>query len=174
MIFPLARRYLGPLLGTIRSFSSKVTGGGSRGYGTGMSARSNNGGGPGAGGREHFRLEENKNPRRGLGPRTANPITNFTFSESEERIVQPDQGGAATVTSLSGDGGGVAGDGKGIMKEVMVRVTEERKSRSGFPDEEFGSPGDYYLTQQVRRSEEAPRRGTLRKDKRGSVGFVRG
>ncbi|OIW32605.1 hypothetical protein CONLIGDRAFT_712899 [Coniochaeta ligniaria NRRL 30616] len=165
MIFPLLRRFFSPLLGTLRSLSSKVTG-----YGTSTSRSA-----AGAGG-EHYKLED-KNPRRGQGPRTANPITNFTFSESEERIVEdPERGGG---TRGAGEGKSVGGStppgGGGIMKEVMVRVTEERKSRSGFVDEEFGSPGDYYLTQQVRRSgEEVPRKGTGRRDKRGSVGFARG
>lgn len=167
MIFPLLRRWFGPILGTIRSFSSKVTGG----YATGMSRST----GPGGG--EHFKLED-KNPRRGQGPRTANPITNFTFSESEERIVEPARGGTEGSGSVAGSAtppphAGATVDAGGIMKEVMVHVTEERKSRSDFPDEEFGSPGDYYLTQQVRRSEDAPRKGTVRKDKRGSIGVGR-
>jgi hypothetical protein len=161
MIFPLLRRCFGPLFGTIRSFSSRLTGN----YATGMS-RSNGQG-------EHFKLED-KNPRRGQGPRTANPITNFTFSESEERIVEPDRGGTQGTGADRSAAGATPPEGKGIMKEVMVHVTEERKSRCGFPDEEFGSPGDYYLTQQVRKSEDAPRKGTLRKDKRGSLGFARG
>jgi hypothetical protein len=166
MIFPLLRRFFAPLLGTIRSFSSKLSGGGGGGYSSGLSHRS-------AG--EHFRLED-KNPRRGQGPRTANPITNFTFSESEERIiVEPARSGTQGTGATAGTVGTTPPEerGGGIMKEVMVHVTEERKSRSGFRDEELGSPGDYYLTQQVRRSDEVQRKGTLRKDKRGSAGFGR-
>ncbi|KAB5576354.1 hypothetical protein GE09DRAFT_936479, partial [Coniochaeta sp. 2T2.1] len=79
MIFPLARRFLSPIFGSLRSLSSRLTPGG---YGTTGLSHSTK---PKTG--EHFKLED-KNPRRGQGPRTANPITNFTFSESEERIVE--------------------------------------------------------------------------------------
>lgn len=78
MVFPLMRRWGSPLFSSMRSAStrSKNTGGNSGGNNTGGTGRSVNG---------MFILED-KNPRRGMGPRSVNPLPNMTFSESEEQI----------------------------------------------------------------------------------------
>lgn len=152
MIFPLVRRLFSPLLSTIRSYSSKITGN----YATGTSRS------------DHIRLED-KNPRRGMGPRSVNPLTNFTFTESEERIVEPQNPSASSQHTT----GTSPPQQSGIMKEVKVSVTEERKSRSDFPSEEsLGQPGDFYLVEQARRSEEAQRNAS-RKEKRASVNYLK-
>jgi hypothetical protein len=110
-----------------------------------------------------------------MGPRSVNPITNFTFSESEERICDPKNPSVDTHTTT-----GISPPKKtGIMQTVEVSVTEERKSRSQFTTEEtFGSPPDFYLVEQARRSNDVQRdapgaasRTTSRKDKRRSAGF---
>lgn len=81
MIFPLLRRWGGPLFSSMRSgFSSR-----SKNTGGNASAGGNTTGGTGRSVNGMFILED-KNPRRGMGPRSVNPLPNMTFSESEEHI----------------------------------------------------------------------------------------
>lgn len=158
MIFPLARRIFTPFVSTIRSYTSKVTGN----YASGISRS------------DHIKLED-KNPRRGMGPRSVNPITNFTFTESEERICEPKNPSVDSHTTMET----APPKNTGIMQTVEVRVTEARKSRSHFTTEEtFGSPTDFYLVEQARKSHDvlrgAPRGAsgtTSKKDKRKSAHF---
>lgn len=62
--------------------------------------------------------------RRGRGPPTANPITNFTFSESEERIVENVK--MDNVKSWSDSSVGTAPFGHhNIRRDVEVAVVRE-------------------------------------------------
>ena len=63
MVFPLVRRWGVPIFGTLKSLRSK---------GTGLSR--SDGPAPGS-----FRLED-KNPRRGMGPRSGKQLLGFTFA----------------------------------------------------------------------------------------------
>jgi len=169
MIFPLINRWGRPLIGSIRTFSSAA------GKMSGMS-RSNDPK-PGA-----FRLED-KNPRRGLGPRSVHQITEFTMNGSEERIVdpqnqntqQPSQDGAETHGSDADVDAGRSNGG--ILKETSLQVTEMRKSRSDLEsNDERNMIGDYYLVEQSRRSAEADRKahvGSSKRGKRSSINFSR-
>jgi hypothetical protein len=160
MIFPLVSRWGKPLLGSIRTLGSTA------GKMSGMS-RSHDPK-PGA-----FRLE-NKNPRRGMGPRSVHPITEFTLSGSEEHIVnQNQQQPEAEITTRNAqpsqsEGADTSGSGSdvelelghssgGILKETSLQVTEMRKSRSDLESGDDGNIGDYYIIEQARRSAEGER-----------------
>lgn len=114
VIFPLVKSWLtplvGPLMSTVRS-TKKLT------DGTPNELRTFGGGG-GSG------------PSwRGRGPRTANPITNFTFTESEERMVG-DAKTQDTTHSWSQDASGSAGTSglRSIHKSVEVEVVREPRT----------------------------------------------
>ncbi|XXH01068.1 hypothetical protein Hte_007419 [Hypoxylon texense] len=120
MIFPLFKVWLGPILGslltTMRS-QQKLTDKESR-----SDLRTFGGGGNS---KQSWR-------RRGGGPPTANPITNITFSESEERMVDEvkmqDLKGW-TDTSTTGSGPTLNGNGgnNNIRKHVEVEVVSEAR-----------------------------------------------
>ncbi|CAK7216060.1 hypothetical protein SBRCBS47491_002703 [Sporothrix bragantina] len=80
MIFPLIRRYGSPFFSGLRSSMSK-----SKSKNTGGNGTGNVTGGTGRSVQGIFVLED-KNPRRGMGPRSVHPLPNMTFSESEEYI----------------------------------------------------------------------------------------
>ncbi|KAK0721674.1 hypothetical protein B0T26DRAFT_190617 [Lasiosphaeria miniovina] len=177
MVFPLINRWGRPLIGSLRSFSSKA------GKLSGLSRS----GDPQSGA---FRLQDNHQRR---GPRSVNPITDFTFNDSEERIIdhqselrEPGQKQAAieTETNLEagtarrsvgiGPGLGAGAGSGGILKETSLQVTEMRKSRSDFSTDDRDI-GDYYLVQQSRKSSEAqPRPKTHKKVKHSSHSFSLG
>lgn len=105
---------------------------------------------------------EDKNPRRGMGPRSINPITNISFDGSEERIFSeqnddlPDRDGQAIASDMERERGCEAGLGSasgGIMKETCLRITETRKTSADLIlDETVVSVGDYYLVEQSRKT----------------------
>lgn len=130
MMVPLFRRWGKPFIDTMKSLSS-----GARTMGSGDNA-GRAGPQPGA-----FILED-KNPRRGMGPRSVNPITNFTFSESEERIYQQEQDAAASAPSHAGgrvktvSGDNTSNDrpikpGIEIKKQVEFTVESRKKQDVG-------------------------------------------
>ncbi|KAK4442079.1 hypothetical protein QBC34DRAFT_313847 [Podospora aff. communis PSN243] len=186
MIFPLVNRWGKPLLGSLRTLGSTA------GKLSGMSRTHDSK--PGV-----FRLE-NKNPRRGMGPRSVHPITEFTLSGSEEHIVNQNQQqpesenppqstqqsrleGAETSGSGSGSGSDVdlelGHSNGGILKETSLQVTEMRKSRSDLDSGDDRNIGDYYLVEQARRSAEYERdrkhhpNVITNKAKRSSINFSR-
>lgn len=146
MVFPLVMRWGRPLIGTLRSISST----------TNRHSKLSRSGDPHSGA---FKLED-KNPRRGMGPRSVNPITEFTMSGSEERIIDPSSKEANVLqtreTRSSSDADLETGRGdrrQVIMKQTTLQVTESRKSKTDFdPREDDGGIGDYYLVQQGRKS----------------------
>ncbi|KAM7195512.1 hypothetical protein V8F33_006682 [Rhypophila sp. PSN 637] len=143
MNLPLISRWARLVLGSLRSLTSHV------GKASGLS-RSADSRGPGV-----FRLED-KNPRRGMGPRSIHPITGLSFDGSQERIYsdqrtneQDRQQTAVSQTAVSDvDHEGFATSAApsptsgGILKETSLQVTETRHTAS---DENIG---DYYLIQQ--------------------------
>ncbi|KAK1836342.1 hypothetical protein QBC39DRAFT_84762 [Podospora conica] len=165
MVFPLVMRWGRPLLGTLRSISST------------KNSKLSRSGDPHSGA---FKLED-KNPRRGMGPRSVNPITEFTMSGSEEHIIDPSSKDVAVhqmpERQSSSDGDLETGRGNSrrvIMKQTTLQVTESRKSKTE-TGEDDGGIGDYYLVQQGRRSGDAHAgrhdAGVLRKAKRSSMNF---
>ncbi|KAK3318778.1 hypothetical protein B0H66DRAFT_249663 [Apodospora peruviana] len=168
MIFPLINRWGRPLLGTLRSFTSQA------GKLSGLSRSADPM--PGA-----FKLED-KNPRRGMGPRSVNPITNLSLDGSQEHIYaqqndtrtaqERDPGTGSDTDVEQGRPTGASPGSGGILKETSLQVTETRKSRSDFPsDESIRNIGDYYLVEQSRRSKDGqspPRPGSGHKRARRS------
>ena len=165
MIFPLVHRWGKPIISSIRTFST--TGGKMSGMSRSGDPK------PGA-----FRLED-KNPRRGMGPRSVNPITEFTMNGSEEYIVDPQNRGAQqpyqTAASTNGsdtdvEAGVATAVSGGILKETSLRVSEMRKSQLDSASHE----PDYYLVQQSRESNQTANihhENGSRKAKRSSVNF---
>lgn len=66
--------------------------------------------------------------RRGRGPPTANPITNFTFSESEERIVENVKLEDLKTWSDTSIGTPTRHSHNNIRKDVEVAVVCEKRS----------------------------------------------
>ncbi|GAB1319305.1 Rhodopsin domain-containing protein [Madurella fahalii] len=178
MISPLITRLFRPLIGSLRSLSStqnKASGGLSRSLDAKPRA---------------VIVLEDKNPRRGMGPRSVHPIPNFTANDSEEQICvshhhhhdDDDDGSrthtrdAHTPTSLNRgvdlEAGRVAPSLNGvILKQTSVEVVETRKSLAG-PSPDGRDVGDYYLVTESRRLGDGPGpRKMERRPKRASVGF---
>ncbi|KAK4225372.1 hypothetical protein QBC38DRAFT_511101 [Podospora fimiseda] len=140
MIFPLVAKIARPLFGSLRSITSQKP-----------SKYNSRSGDLKLG--QPYRLED-KNPRRGLGPRSVNPLTSFSLNESVEQICIEEMEGARQpprreldMEAASG-GGRCPSRGGIIVKQTSVEVTKSRKSR--FPTDETEDIGDYYLVQQSR------------------------
>ncbi|KXX75496.1 hypothetical protein MMYC01_208110 [Madurella mycetomatis] len=169
MISPLITRLFRPLIGSLRSLSS------AQNKASGLSRSLD--------GKSRAIMLEDKNPRRGMGPRSVHPIPNFTANDSEEQIcVLHDEDGSPThtldadtpmsMTRVDIETGGVASTMNGvILKQTLVEVIETRKSLAGL------SPngqdiGDYYLVTESRRlADSAGLKKMERRPKRASVGF---
>ncbi|EPE10544.1 short-chain dehydrogenase reductase sdr [Ophiostoma piceae UAMH 11346] len=172
MIFPLMKRWGGPLFSTMRS---------------GLSSRSRSKRSGGTGGSRSATgmiILEDKNPRRGQGPISVNPIPNMTFSESEEAINEQQlqqqlqvqkqaqaqaERDAQSTSHYHHNKNGASFDTRanlgdiehqsGITKKVEMHVTEEeRRRRSGGSNGsdsidimeaiQGAHRGNYFLTQQ--------------------------
>ncbi|KAK1749791.1 hypothetical protein QBC47DRAFT_129792 [Echria macrotheca] len=162
MVFPLVTRWGKPLIGSLRTFSSTA------GKLSGMSRSADPK--PGA-----FRLED-KNSRRGMGPRSVNPIPELTVNGSEEYIVDPQNKEVQGVSTNGSDTDIEAGQGNGgILKQTSVQVTEMRKSRTDLPGNDPRDIGDYYLvqqSQQSRPSTEAARRAQNTNSRRAKTSSI--
>jgi hypothetical protein len=115
MVFPLLKTWLRPLLGSSARGTDKQ-------YKTPEGFRSI--GGRGA--------DDSRSGRRGTanGPRTANPLTNVTITESEERIVneiklQNVKAGAISTPQAN------QGDVRGIVVMTEFDISEDRSSQHG-------------------------------------------
>ncbi|CAH0053856.1 unnamed protein product [Clonostachys solani] len=121
-IFPLLKVWFGPVIDTLVSTARKSSNYSSNSAPKGF--RTFGGGG-------------SSGPSwRGRGPPTANPITNFTLNESEERMVGENNGGKSSSVRLEDmhatrtSDGGSPGSKVRIHKSVQVDiVTEDRQSR---------------------------------------------
>ncbi len=153
MILPLVARCCRPIIGSLRSFStahkhSKVT-----------RNRAANG----------CPFIEDKNPRRGLGPRSINPIPDFTFNGSDENIFgHLEQDGARTLYETDAESGHVSTKRSGgIMKQTSLDIIELRQTEGEAEEQDVG---DYYLVKQLRDSE-LSRNSSVGNLKRASATF---
>lgn len=130
LIFPLVKIWLTPLLGslmsftTMRSSSQKLDDKGSKTFGSTQSWR-----------------------RRG-GPPPANPLTNITFSESEERIVgglklQEIQNNWSDSTETPENGHSPM-NGNSIRKHVQVSVTHSDRPGAESPPRKSVAGDDHH------------------------------
>ncbi|CAK7202052.1 hypothetical protein SEUCBS139899_004771 [Sporothrix eucalyptigena] len=129
MIFPLVRHWGSPIFSGLRSSmssksKSKNTGGngGTGGNHTGGTGRSVNG---------MFILED-KNPRRGMGPRSVHPLPNMTFSESEEYIYNEQ------LQQQQND-----------LQQQELRDQQQRKNRASKQSNKGGGGADIDIEQQA-------------------------
>lgn len=161
MISPFLARLFRPIIGSLRSLSLSSSK---------MSKTTRSDKKPGA-----FRLED-KNPRRGMGPRSVNPLPDFSVNGSEEHIYIRDDGkGAHTRYGKTAghdtelESGYATNTRSGvIVKQTSVEVTA---SRGSIDAEDIG---DYYLVKQSNR--EADRfagRTSDRKQQRLNFGIGR-
>ncbi|KAL2267178.1 hypothetical protein VTJ83DRAFT_4455 [Remersonia thermophila] len=180
MITPLIARFFRPIIGTFRSLSASHRGGLTR------ISRSRDGHGRAPAGGSGLFVLEDKNPRRGMGPRSVHPIPDVTMNGSDENIfhyhysIQHDDGqssgstAAATPydTDLEAARAAIHSRGKGgggvIVKQTSVEVIESPR-RLGEGDD----VGDYYLFKQSRReAERVTRQASTGRSKRSSGGWV--
>ncbi|OAA65565.1 hypothetical protein SPI_02352 [Niveomyces insectorum RCEF 264] len=163
MVFPLVRRWGGPFVRSLRDGVSLSRG--SRAPGSGIKVGTGRSGQSGGGGAGVFVLED-KNPRRGMGPRSVNPLPNMTLSESEERIYdeerqqqRQEQEQQQKDVERQGKKNNRSQKQQGITKEVVLHITEEEQSRNAYYGSDASSVdmpeaiegarrGNYFLTQQ--------------------------
>ncbi|KAK4095853.1 hypothetical protein N658DRAFT_81993 [Parathielavia hyrcaniae] len=185
MITPLVTRIFRPLIGSLmRSLSTASSHKPSR------PSRSRDGPGkPSA-----FRLLEDKNPRRGRGPRSVNPIPNFSVNGSDERIYWNSRRGghdeamacsagsydsaadleSGRANNKAGASATPAAAGVGpfpmagvIVKQTSVEIIETRNSGEAADERDVG---DYYLVRQAHRdAERLARKASAGKRRRSSV-----
>ncbi|KAK4125692.1 hypothetical protein N657DRAFT_591410 [Parathielavia appendiculata] len=176
MITPLITRLFRPLIGTlVRSLSAA-----SSSSKPSSQSRSRDGGNkPSA-----FHLLEDKNPRRGRGPRSVNPIPNFSVNGSDERICDSRRGGhndearGGSPSSYDTDRdleSGRAAVAAGapfpragvIVKQTSVEIIETRHSGEALDDSDVA---DYYLVRQAHRDADwLARKPSAGKRRRSSV-----
>ena len=154
MIGPFTARLFHPIIGSLRSLSTSSN----------KLSKLSRSGDIKAGA---FKLED-KNPRRGMGPRSVNPIPDYSLNGSNEQIyIRHDMTGHDTDLE---SGHATNSKNGGIVKQTSVEVTAARKSHvRGSTDEE--DIGDYYLIQQSRREADRLGRKTSDKKQKRSSGF---
>lgn len=139
MISPLIARCFRPIIGSLRSLSSS----GNKGSRT---PRSKDAQLP-----RGYDLDD-KNPRRGLGPRSVYPIPNFSVNYSDEQLYtrhEEDSGGAASYDTDGEAAQAMRSRGGVIVKQTSVEIIESR--HAGGPADEREAVGDYYLVGQAQR-----------------------
>ncbi|KAL2259763.1 hypothetical protein VTK26DRAFT_6451 [Humicola hyalothermophila] len=168
MISPLVTRWSRPIIGSLRSFQS------SRMRRYKLSGEHSGSGRDGGERAVPAYVLEDKNPRRGMGPRSVNPIPEWTtVNGSDERIVDSTQhdgqeeANAGKSNCERGDGhdtdleSGSGGSrrlesrnaGLQIVKQTSVEVTAAKRGDDGDGWAEDGRQyrediGDYYLVKQ--------------------------
>lgn len=160
MISPLVARLCRPIIGSLRSFSSSAN----------KASRASGGGGGGGDGKlPAFVIVEDKNPRRGMGPRSVNPIPNFTRNSSDENIHShcghDEESGGATSSGTPCETDVESGHACHsvaaaaharaagvIVKQTSVEVIEMREPERGAAAKR--EIGDYYLVEQSKRDAE--------------------
>ncbi len=154
MILPLVARCWRPIIGSFRSFSTAA-------QNPSKSTRNRAANG--------CPLIEDKNPRRGMGPRSINPIPDFTFNGSDENIfARLEHDTARTVYETDAESGHVPPKRPGgIMKQTSLEIIEMRQTEEAVEQD----VGDYYLVKQLRDSELLSRSSSVGKLKRASATF---
>lgn len=121
IISPLIARCFRPIIGTVRFLSS--------------AAPKTSGNTPSTGeGKARAYAVEDKTPRRGTGPRTINPIPDFTLNGSDEHICPPDHdewGTTSYETDLEA--------GRGSLKNGVIL---KRSSIEIIEMQQMGEPTD--------------------------------
>jgi hypothetical protein len=158
MITPLITRCFRPIIGSLRSLSAN-----SSKHSRRRGSKSGDGPHPRA-----FFLED-KNPRRGRGPRSVNPLpTTFSGDGSDEHInaIRQDEmemgyGSGAAAYDTDRDRDLEAGHGTAaslpvsrcgvIVKQTSLEIIETRQSGELLDEREIG---DYYLVRQSQRDAE--------------------
>ena len=147
MILPLVSRCCRPIIGSLRSFSTA--------HKPSKSTRNRAANG--------CPFLEDKNPRRGLGPRSINPIPDLTFNGSDENIF------ARPELETDAESGHVPAKRRGgIMKQTSLEIIEMRQTEEEAEEQDVG---DYYLVKQLRESELLSRNSSVGKLKRASATF---
>jgi hypothetical protein len=144
MISPLIARCFRPIIGSLRSLSSS----GNKGSRT---PRSKDIPLP-----PGYDLDD-KNPRRGLGPRSVYPIPNFSVNCSDEQLYtrreeEEESGGAASYDPDLEAAQAMRSRAGVIVKQTSVEVIESRHAGSAADEREV--VGDYYLVGQAQRDAE--------------------
>lgn len=121
MVFPLFRTWLKPLLG---GSSARDT---DKQYKTPEGFRSIGGRG-GGGAADDSRSGGRRGTPHGGGPKTANPLTNVTFTESEERMVKDIRLQNVEAGAISTP---LRGDQRGIVVMTEFDISEDRGSQLG-------------------------------------------
>ncbi|EAQ87701.1 hypothetical protein CHGG_04320 [Chaetomium globosum CBS 148.51] len=117
---------------------------------------------------------ENKNPRRGMGPRSVNPIPNFSGHDSEENIyTRNDEGGGGGGTAsydIDLESARTTSVRLGvIVKQTSIEVIETLNLGGEASGQDVG---DYYLvTQSQREAEILARKPSAGKRRRSSSAF---
>lgn len=121
MVFPLFRNWLKPLLGSSARNSNKQ-------YKTPEGFRSIGGGGGGDDSRSHG-VRGTRTP----GSKGPNPLTNVSFTESEERIVNDIKLQNMKAAAAMAQGGGQK-DNNGIFVMTEFDISEDRSSHTQHHD----------------------------------------
>ncbi len=105
-----------------------------------------------------------------MGPRSINPIPDFTFNGSDENIfARLEQDRSRTVYETDAESGHVpAKRPGGIMKQTSLEIIEMRQTEEEAVEQDVG---DYYLVKQLRDSELLSRSSSVGKLKRASATF---
>ena len=120
---------------------------------------------------------DDKNPRRGMGPRSVNPIPNFSVNDSEENIYtrNDDGGGTASYDTDLESAQATRVRAGVIVKQTSIEVIETQKF--GY-DASGQNVGDYYLVMQSRQSQREAeilaRKPSVGKRRRSSSTFAIG
>jgi hypothetical protein len=142
MISPLIARLFRPIIGSLRSLSSSSN----KGLRT-----------PGSNDiplPPGYDLDD-KNPRRGMGPRSVHPIPNFSVNGSDEHLYtchEEESGGTASYDTDLESAQTMHSRAGVIVKQTSVEVIESR--HAGGPAHEREDVGDYYLVGQAQRDAE--------------------
>ena len=157
MISPLIARCFSPLIGTLRTFSSSANK-------ASRPSRSE--------GKARATMFENKNPRRGMGPRSVNPIPNFSINCSDEHIyVRHEEDGGTTSYDTDLEAGQPSSKPGVIVKQTSVEIIEMRQTGEQTAEEDVG---DYYLVRQSQQDAERLREVGSGKRNRSSASFIIG
>jgi hypothetical protein len=159
MISPLIARCFRPLIGSLRTPSST----------TNKASKSRRS----AEGKARASMFENKDPRRGMGPRSVNPIPNFSVNCSDEHIyARPHEDPGTTSYETDLEAGQPLSKAGVIVKQTSVEIIEMRPTGDQAAEREVG---DYYLVRQSQQdAERLAREAGSGKRKRSSASFIIG
>lgn len=136
MILPLVARCFRPIFGSLRTMSTSANK-------PSKSSRSKDG-------KARAFVVEDKNPRRGMGPRSVNPIPNFSANGSEEDVqARPESDGAKTVSDTDVQAGHGGMKNGVIIKQTSLEIIEMRRTEESAAED----AGDYYLVRQQQEAE---------------------